>query len=811
MPGAGFDRAEELLAQLTHEEKVALLAGSDRWSTVPIERHGIPRLTVTDGPNGARGGDENHGPTSACFPAGAALAATWDVDLVGEVGAALADETRSKGAHVLLAPTVNIQRYPRGGRVFECYSEDPYLTGRMAVAFISGVQSRGVGACIKHFVCNDAEFERRSMSSDVEERPLREVYLAPFETAVAEAGPWSAMSGYNRINGVYAAEHPLLLDVLKGEWGFDGIVMSDWGGTNGEATPAGGLDLEMPGPARWMAPGHVEAALARGDLDEAGLDDKVRRLLRLMVRTGALDASGPASPRADDRPEHRILARRAAAESIVVLGNRDGILPLDPAGMRRVVVVGDLAAHTPIMGGGSAEVNVHYSVPVLDGIREAVGPGTVVDHQVGTVVHVAPPPLASSLVTAADGAPGFTIEYFTNPDLAGEPIRAFTTGKSRFHWRSQGDGYVEYRQFSARLHGTFTPALGGEHLLTLGGIGGEVRLTLDGERLLAGGPDPEQAPTDLSVALDLGAGESHELVVEFAATGESRFRMLEVGHRPPQPDDLVARAVAAAAAAEVAVVVVGLGGEWEGESFDRPDLKLPGAQDELVAAVAAANPATVVLVAAGAPVEMPWADEVAAVAQLWYGGQEVGHAAADVLFGRVDASGRLPMTFPRRLEDAPVPELTVRSPGHNVYEDGVFVGYRAYDRDGTEPRYPFGHGLSYTTFGYRDLAVVAAGDGLQVAATIENTGDRAGAEVVQLYVGPEARQGDHPPQELKGFRKIRLEPGESTTIGFEVTRRDLSWYGPEGWQFDPGEYEVRLGHSSRDIRLTALIEVPAAG
>jgi len=809
MPEAENERIEELLNRLTHEEKVSLLAGSGRWSTVPIDRVGIPRLKVTDGPNGARGEDENHGLTSACFPAGVALAATWDVDLVAEIGGALAEEARAKGAHVLLAPTVNTQRYPRAGRSFECFSEDPYLTSRMAVAYISGLQTRGVGACIKHFVCNDAEFERRSMSSDVDERALHEVYLAPFRAAVQEARPWCVMSGYNRINGTYASEHPLLLDVLKGEWGFDGIVMSDWGGTYGETTPVGGLDLEMPGPARWMAAEHVDAAIASGDLSEERLDDKVRRLLRLLARTGALGAAGPSPERADDRPEHRALARRAAAESIVLLQNRGGMLPLDPGASAHIAVIGDLAAHTPIMGGGSAEVNAHYAVSVLEGIRAAAGSGTKISYEIGAVTHAAPPPLEACFVTADDGAPGFTVEYYANPDHAGAPVRSFTTSKSRLFWRSRGDGFVEYHEFSARFRGTFTPERAGEHLLTLGAIGGVTRLILDGEPLLSGGPDPETAPTALSVTLDLRAGVSHELVVEFASVGESRFRMLEVGHEPPLPPDTIERAAEAARSADAAVVVVGLGGEWEGEMLDRPDLRLPGSQDDLVASVAAANRNTVVLVAAGSPVEMPWADDVASIAQIWYGGQETGNAVADVLFGLADASGRLPVTFPKVLEDAPVPELTIRSPGHNVYEDGVFVGYRSYDRDGVEPRFAFGHGLSYTSFAYRDLAATADPGGVRVTATIENTGDRAGSEVVQLYVGSPARLGSHPLQELKGFRKVHLDPGEAATVDFVLTVDDLSWYDGDGWRCDPGEYEVRVGRSSRDIRLTGLVEVPA--
>jgi len=806
MPDAS-DRIEGLLARLDLDEKISLLAGRDLWHTVPVERLGIPALKVTDGPSGARGSEWNHGPSSASFPVSVALASTWDTELVAQVAKALAAETRSKGASVLLGPTVNIQRYPRAGRNFECFSEDPHLSSRMAVAYIGAIQSEGVGACIKHFFCNDAEQERFTISSDVDERSLHEVYLAPFRAAVAEAGPWSLMTAYNRINGIYAAEHPFVVDLLKGEWGFDGLVMSDWWGTYGEVTPAGGLDLEMPGPARWMSCEHVRAALEKGSLSAEQLDDKARRMLRLLDRAGLLEGEAPSDEHAEDRPEHRALARKVAAESIVLLENRNGLLPLDLS-VGKIVVLGEFAAATPISGGGSARVEPHYQASVLEGIISGAGAGTRVCYRRGCVVHPYPQAIEAGIVAAPDGSPGLRIEYFHNGELAGDPAHTFTTTRSQFHWPSTGDHHLVYGDCSVRLSGTLKTARGGVHTLALRCRGGHGRVALDGKVVLFVERDP--AAEVATVEIGLPAGESHELVVEYFTVEGTGGRELQVGCSPTPGPEMIEEAVTVAGSADVVVVVVGLGPFFESEGFDRPDLRLPGSQEELITAVTAANPNTVVLVASGSPVEMPWAGDAAALAQIWYGGQEVGNAVADVLFGACEPGGRLPTTFSLVLGEAPVAQVGVERPGHIDYHDGVFVGYRFYDRSGVEPRYCFGHGLSYTGFDYRDLATQWDGDALVVSATVVNVGDRPGSDVVQLYVAPLSRRGDHPEQELKGFSKVRLGPGEATKVHFRLEREDLSWFDPGrgGWVLDPGEVEVRVGRSSRDLRLTGRVEIP---
>ncbi len=422
---------EALITQLTLTEKASLFAGADMWHTIALERLGIPAIQVSDGPNGVRGKDDNIGETSTCFPIGAAMGATWNTQLVNRVGAALARGVKNKGAHVLLAPTVNIHRTPIAGRNFECYAEDPYLSGHIASAFINGLQDSGVGACIKHFVCNDQEFERFSISSEVAERPLHEIYLEPFRIAMQQANPWSIMSAYNRINGTHASENDhLLREILKGKWAYEGLVMSDWYGTYSDNVPAGGLDLEMPGPARFMSPAKIIAAVQSGKLDEAVLDDKVRRLLRLMHRVGAFEQQDSSPQSASEDPLDSALARQTAVEAIVLLKNDRHILPLDMQKIKSIAVIGENAKWAQIMGGGSSALNPHYAVSPLEGIRRRVGTAAELSYAIGTPIHRQVPLLDMDWLTATDGQTrGLTLEYFDNMELAGTPTHTGTNSQ----------------------------------------------------------------------------------------------------------------------------------------------------------------------------------------------------------------------------------------------------------------------------------------------------------------------------------------------------------------------------------------------
>lgn len=791
------ERIERLLDQLTVDEKAAMCAGVDMWHTAAVERLGIPALKMTDGPLGARG-ERWTGGRSAAFPCGTALGATWDPALVRRVGERLGVEARRKRAHVLLAPTVNIHRHPLAGRNFECYSEDPYLTARMAVAYIEGVQAQGVGCSVKHFVANDSEFERMTISSEVDDRTLREISLVPFEAAVREAGVWSVMSAYNRLHGTYCAEHPWLLDtLLKREWGFDGFVVSDWFGAHSTVPSAkAGLDVEMPGPPQWFG-SHLADAVRAGEVDEKTLDDKVRRVLTILDRSGALD-DAPAGPEESvDDPLDRAVARAAAAASFVLLCNEKATLPFEPATVRTLAVIGPNADIAHILGGGSARVSPHPVVTPLAGLRARFGHDVDVVFERGCTNHKRIPALDSRFL---DGR--VQVEYYAGRERAGEPALAEDAERAWFTWLGPVGGGVP-DDFSVRVRATLRPPESGSWTLSLVQAG-RARLSLDGELLLDNWNPTGRSDAfygfgseELVATLEFVAGRAYEIEVE-AVPAAPALGGLGVGLLPPAGDDLMARAVALAQRADAVVCVVGTDGEWESEGYDRDTLALPGAQDDLVRAVAAANPRTAVVVNAASPVAMPWADEVAAILQCWFAGEEWGNALADVVSGDLSPSGKLPTTLPVRLEDTPAFTNYPGERGQVRYGEGVFVGYRWYDTRALSPRFCFGHGLSYTTF---DLSEPKCGDG-EVSVRITNTGARRGAEVVQCYVRDVEATVARPVQELKAFAKVELDPGESRTIRLALDDRAFAFWdvARHDWTVEPGDFEIRLATSSRDIR-----------
>ena len=796
-------RVEELISQMTLEEKISLLAGADLWHTVPVKRLGIPAFKVTDGPNGARGAQGNMGPASVCTPVGVALGATWNRELVEQVGNVLGDEVKAKGAHILLAPTVNIHRSPIAGRNFECYSEDPYLSGELATHYILGIQNQGVGTCIKHFVCNDQEFERNSLNVEVEERPLRELYLEPFRKAIQNARPWSVMSAYNRVRGTFASENDYTLKtILKGEWNFDGVVMSDWYGTYTDNIPAGGLDLEMPGPARWMAAEKVKAALEAGTLTQAALDDKVRRLLALMEKAGLFENPELQAERDQDLPAQREILRRAASEAIVLLKNEKNLLPLKE--VRSIAVIGENAHWAQILGGGSSAVTPHYVISPLEGIRSRAGDQVRVEYAPGCFIHRSLPNPDVQTLSTGDGQTGLFIEVFDNLDFSGPPAFSQVNQHLHFGWFGDSVPNVDQTRYSVRLSGYFTPQATGQQTFGLGSVGCS-RLFIDGKELIDNWTEP--APFgQKTVEIAMTAGQKYAIRVEYNWEGSAFWRSLNIGHIPPHAEDLIAEAVEIASRADVVIVVAGLTGEWEAEGFDRIDMKLPGQQDELISRVAAANPHTIVVLNTGSPVEMPWIKNIPAVLQLWYNSQEQGNALADILFGDVSPSGKLPTTFPRHLQDNPA---YLNFPGENgkvYYGEGLFVGYRYYDKKDIEPLFPFGHGLSYTTFEYSHLISAKEfkiENGLVVSVDIKNTGKVTGKEIVQLYVCDVRSSLMRPEKELKAFEKVELKPGESKTVSFTLDQEAFWFYNPagSGWISEPGEFEILVGASSRDIRL----------
>lgn len=809
---------DAVLARLDLADEVALLAGSGPWHTTPIPHAGIPRLKVTDGPNGARG--EGRGATATCFPVGTALASSWDPDLLARVGAALAHEARSKGAHVLLGPTVNLHRHPLAGRNFECYSEDPHLTAELAVAFVTGLQAEGVGCSVKHFVANDSEHERHTISSDVDERTLRELYLVPFERVVTEAGAWTVMAAYNRINGTYAcSHHELLTEVLKGEWGFDGVVVSDWGAAL-ETVPnaLGGLDLEMPGPARTFGDRLLDAVRA-GEVPEEVVHEAARRMLRLLDRAGLLDG-GPhdeVPERSVERPEDRELARLAAVRGTVLLRNEGDLLPLDPATTRRIALIGPNAEVAQIQGGGSSGVRPHRIVGPLDGLRARFADAEIV-HETGCLNHkLVPAPDPAWLRPAVpdpDRPHGLTLEYFRGTELAGDPVHRRTVRGASAVFAGPVHPDLDPERFSCRYRGTFVPAVSGVHTVGITSAGPS-RVLLDGEVLIdlwhdrpPGDSFFGRGSAEVRAEVDVEAGAEHELVVEYARDGVPMLAGLSFGILPPVPDDLLDRAVAAAADADVAVVVVGLTSEWETEGNDRTDLELPGRQAELVERVAAVNPRTVVVLNTGTPSAMAWAEQVPAILQVWYGGQELGHALAAVLAGDEEPGGRLPTTWWHRVEDAPSHATYPGADGHLPYAEGLLMGYRGADAAGTEPRYPFGFGLGYTTIELGPPTAAPDGDDVVVAVTATNTGPRRGATVVQVYVGAVDPPVVRPPRELRAFRRVELAPGEAVDLRLRLGPRAFARWSPDAhdWVVDPGRYEISVGASSRHLAGTTVVD-----
>lgn len=703
------ERVKDVLGRMTLEEKASMLAGSGWMESTPVPRLSIPAIKMADGPMGVRSWMGSSAITSAAnsavkitatsFPSGVAMAATWDTDLVQREGQAIGQQVKALGRDMILGPTVNINRVPLWGRNFEGYGEDPFLSGKLGAAYVRGVQGEGVIPSVKHFVANNEEYERHRIDATISERALHEIYLPAFKTAIQEGGAWNVMSAYNLVNGAHMAEnHRLLHDVLQGEFGFKGFVISDWGSTY-STTPTvnAGMDLEMPGGEamkRWISqagpqksgngdgflvPEKVLAALKAGEISEAQLNDSVSRILRVIFESGIFDKPHNGGGEVDT-PEQRAVALQGATEGIVLLKNEGGLLPLEPAKVKTVAVIGPNAAVARTGGGGSSLVRPKQAIAPLDGIKDRAGANVKVTYALGV------------------------------------------------------------------------------------GMEGE---------------DP---------AHDTAEARAHDLK----------------------------EAVDAASQADVAVVVVGRYNKLESEGFDVKTMDLPAGQDELIAAVEKANPHTVVVLNTGDPVTMSkWLDGTPALLDMWYGGQEGGKALAAILFGDANPSGKLPVTLPKKFEDSPA---YGHYPGENLkveYAEGIYVGYRYYDTKNVEPAFPFGFGLSYTKFEYSDLQIFPAvllsnemnNTGKQfpiaVQAKVKNTGTREGAEVAQLYVHDGHAKIDRPAHELKGFDRVQLKPGESITVRFFLDRQAFSYWDPasKAWKHDPGQFEVQVGASSRDIRL----------
>ncbi|TDZ58418.1 Beta-glucosidase B [Colletotrichum trifolii] len=831
---------EAILKSLTLEEKVRLLAGRNFVETGDVPGKNVPAIKTTDGPNGTRGAAIDGSTKAACFPAACSIAATFDRTIARSVGAALAQESKAKGARCLLAPTVCIHRHPLGGRNFESYSEDPFLTGKLAAEMIRGCQSLGVSATIKHFVANEQETARTTVDETISERALREMYLRPFEIAVKEAGPWAVMSAYNLVNGKHCDSNEWLLkDVLRGEWGWEGLVMSDWGGTNSVAEGIrAGMDVEMPGPPRIRKPAAVLAAVEKGEVTEAVIDERVRAILKWTERLNGFRDPTITVEKAVDRPEHRALIRDAGARGIVLLKNDNNMLPLtrDKVKGKKIALIGyakDGLAH----GGGSASVNAHYRLSPWDALHAAYGPDVEFTYAKGAHKERLLPAISHTgevgTVVGLDGQPGFTRLFYDHvhgqadngaepaSTLHGHPSSAYSPlGSQESMWKTLD------------MVGDFTPRESGTHYMACSGIG-PTRVSVDDAVVFEQPGNCADPMGALFLAADepgfrhrFEAGRTYRLRVHSEPPTRIGLEILEgrTGVRmgfaleSERDADLHGEAARVAAAADLAVVFTGHDPQWETEGRDQESFHLPCEQDGLVEVVARANGNTVVVNSTGVAVAMPWLGRVAALAQAWFPGQECGNAIADVLSGAVTPEGKLPVSFPARVEDAPAhgnfPGTWVGGRLGVAYEEGVFVGYRHYDRvDGGKVNFPFGYGLSYTEFAFADFAVEkksssSSKDEFAVSVDVANTGGVAGGAVVQVYAGRAESREDTPVKVLVAFDKVRLGPGEKETVRLSVCAKDFASFDETAreWVVEAGEYSFILGESAAE----ALAVVPVS-
>ncbi|KAJ5787302.1 hypothetical protein N7457_002292 [Penicillium paradoxum] len=824
---------EYVLSELTLNEKVSLLSGIDGWHTAAIPRLGIPSIRMSDGPSGVRGTRFFNGVPAACLPCATALGASFDSELIFSLGKLLGQECKAKGAHVILGPTINIQRGPLGGRGFESFSEDPVLSGSLAASYCLGVQSENVIPTPKHLVCNDQEHERVAVSALVTQRALREIYLLPFRLAMTGANPGALMTSYNKLNGCHASESAdLLEDIVRKEWKYSGLIMSDWFGTYSvsEAVNAG-LDLEMPGPSRFRGPGLVHAVTSN-KVSERTINARVRAVLELIKQAirSKIPENAPEVQR--NLPEDQALLRRAAAESIVLLKNDEQILPLNPA--KRTLVIGPNANIAAYCGGGSAALPAYYAITPLQGITDSCTGGVTFSQ--GVYGHRELPLLGDQLKTE-DGRTGYIFTVFTEPssNKNRKPVDILYMKSSSAFLMDYKNPHVHSDLYYITMEGMFEPTETGiyDFGLTVAGTG---ELFIDGEKVINNKINQRQGTSFFGIGRPeergskyLKANQQYKILVDYGTAPTSNIKLHGVvsfgpgglrvgGCKRIDVECAIQDAVNQAATADQVVICVGLSGEWESEGFDRPHMDLPPMSDELVERVLAVNVNAVVVVQSGTPVKMPWARNTKALLHAWYGGNETGNGIADVIFGNVNPSGKLPLSFPEVIEQNPT-YLSYRSEGGRVlYSEDVYVGYRYYEKVKVKPQFAFGYGLSYTEFCLSVLAVsqpLQALDSikeefLEVSVLVDNTGSCSGAETVQVYVSPPSNARiARPVRELKGFKKIKLQQGEKKAVMIAIPLALATSFWDESisaWLSEAGEYKVTVvgtgDHNSLSTGLT---------
>lgn len=801
------DRIEDLLTRMTLEEKVEILSGDSTGFNGPgIERLGIPPIKMTDGPVGVRTGN------STAYPVSVNMAASWDTSLIRRYGEFLGAETRAKGKTVILGPCVGIHRFPLGGRNFESFGEDPFLSSGIAVSYVKGVQSQNVIATVKHYACNDQEWQRNDYDVIVDERSLREVHLAPFEAAVKEGGANAVMSSYNIINGQHASEnHHLLNDVLKKDWGFKGIVMSDWVSVYSAVDAANnGLDLEMPSGV-WFRDS-LMAAVKAGKVSEDVINDKVRRQLWVRFVNGLFDNPLPVEDQKIIESDlHKNFALEMAQKSIILIDNKNNLLPLSKENVKNVAVIGPAANIAQTGGGGSSYVSPWHKVSPYEGLKELAGSNVNVILAEGISLDPFKAiPIPSEYLKTLDGKPGLKGEYFNNRNWEGEPalVRIDTVVNFGFSNLSP-DAKINADYFSVRWTGKFIPPVTKKYKLAVSSDDGSF-LYLNGKKVIDNGGNHGELQANCEIMLE--GGKEYDIKIEFEeGGGDAAIRLLWKDPFTEDRDPTINDAVEAAKKADVAIVCVGNTNYNESEGVDVKSFEMGNGQDELVQAIAKVNPNTVVVVYGGVPVSMKnWLSKVKAVLFAGYPGQEGGTALAQILFGDVNPSAKLPFSYIQDKKQSPAFEGYQDKSLKVNYSEGVFVGYKYYEKNGIEPLFPFGYGLSYTTFAYNDLKIEKAGDNKFTATfSITNTGKRAGEEIAELYIGQENPSVPRPLKELKGFTKISLQPGETKSVTIHIDEKAFRYWHPDQntWVTDAGTYHVSVGSSSKDILLRGRINL----
>lgn len=792
------ERVEDLLKRMTLEEKIEMIGGTG-FETKAIERLGIPPLNMADGPLGVRWDN------STALPSGILLGATWNPEIVTEFGKVLATETKAKGRHVILAPCVNIARIPMGGRNFESFGEDPFLTSRIAVNYIKGVQQENVVATVKHFAANNQEHQRDFVNTIVDERTLNEIYFPAFKAAVEEANVLAVMCAYNKLNGHYCSENDyLLIDVLKNKWKFNGLVMSDWGAVH-SSVPVfkGGLDLEMP-ESKYLSNDSLLQKIKSGELSESHLDDKVRRILRVMFTIGLFDNYQYDSTKVNTE-EHKQIALNIAREGIVLLKNENSILPLNLNKIKSITVVGPNSKVAITGGGGSSMVVPFNSLSPLEALQNKIGDKVKINFAQGLIINGETNVIENNFLFTdkKQKTNGLNAEYFTNKDLKGKPAKVVVDKEVNFMWNDKGP-FEDFPKdnFSVRWTGYLKPDKSETYTFDVGSDDG-VRLYIDDELIINDWND--HAYLTNSFTKDLVAGQLYKIKLEYYENVGGAI--VKFGWRKPN-DELLVDAINAAKYSDVVIVFAGTNANYESEGFDRKDLILPNEQDEFIEKLSEVNKNIVVVLTTGSPVLMDrWIDKVDGLIEAWFAGEQAGNAIAEVLLGETNPSGKLPITFPMKWEDCSAFNTYKKEDGTTRYEDGIYVGYRHFERNNIQPLFPFGYGLSYSSFKYNDLKLsskeIDANDKLVVSLKLKNTSKLKGSEIVQLYVKDIKASVDRPVKELKSFKKVSLNPGEEKDVEMIIDKSALSYFDPKTkeWVAESGEFEILVGSSSQDIKL----------